>query len=56
MPTRAILSGHSDRDKGLRIADEVRRSHPLLLSGLGGQCFDYGDVLQQILRQTVPLL
>ena len=27
-----------------------------LLASLRGQCFDYRDVLQQLLRQTMPLL
>jgi hypothetical protein len=28
----------------------------LLLAGFGRQSFHYGDVLQQVLRQTMPLL
>ena len=61
-----MILGHSDRDKRFPIASEASHDggkessapgkEPLLLSGLDGQCFHYGDVLQQILRQSVPFL
>jgi hypothetical protein len=52
-------SGHSDPLLHLRRTHRYQRDAAAcseLLPGLGRQCFYDGDILQQFLRQTVPLL